>query len=289
MGAGSAHAASFDCARARSAVEKRICADPLLSSADSDLGAAYAEARASTPAPISLRNDQNQWLAESRNVPGADLRAVMAVRASDLRAQAAADRRARLPIALATLSSRCAPLLAPGPCRVASSGRVAGGPGLFWQILQGTDEEAAAVVLQAGPAPGQVTPLVWTRGQSVSYAEPEVVQSPAGRILDLGGSMMGTGAFNVEAVFIQSGRTAWTQVDTQGWLRDLKLPAGMGIWKGVYPEFKDFSATTAYWKSSDANCCPTGGLVEAELRLEGDRLVIASVKLTPGEDAARGE
>ena len=42
-------AASFDCARAAAPDEQAVCADPHLSELDSALGAAYAQARATTP------------------------------------------------------------------------------------------------------------------------------------------------------------------------------------------------------------------------------------------------
>jgi uncharacterized protein YecT (DUF1311 family) len=62
-----AHAApgpSFDCAKASSAFEKAICADPALSKADRDLAAAYAAAQAAVPAQWKawLKETQRSWL-----------------------------------------------------------------------------------------------------------------------------------------------------------------------------------------------------------------------------------
>ncbi|WP_273826163.1 lysozyme inhibitor LprI family protein [Pseudomonas asplenii] len=69
LGAGTpAVAASFDCQKASTAVEKAICASPELSGLDGALGAYYSKAMA-TLAPEAgeaLRNDQRTWL-QARN------------------------------------------------------------------------------------------------------------------------------------------------------------------------------------------------------------------------------
>src|SRR3954468_16367568 len=60
----SLHAASFDCAKASTRVEKAICADPALGRLADDVAAAYAAARAGlddTWRPRLLRS-QREWL-----------------------------------------------------------------------------------------------------------------------------------------------------------------------------------------------------------------------------------
>ena len=58
-------AASYDCrSTALSAVEKRVCARPVLSVLDERLAAAYKAARAQDPAVVA---DQRQWIATERN------------------------------------------------------------------------------------------------------------------------------------------------------------------------------------------------------------------------------
>lgn len=61
----SLHAASFNCAKAASKVEKAICASPVLGKLDDDVAAAYADARAGLDdawRPRLLRS-QREWLA----------------------------------------------------------------------------------------------------------------------------------------------------------------------------------------------------------------------------------
>ena len=61
-------AASFDCAKAGSAIEKLICADNTLSKLDSDLGKAYKQATSQGADKQQLINSQRQWLRDVRNV-----------------------------------------------------------------------------------------------------------------------------------------------------------------------------------------------------------------------------
>lgn len=63
-----AHAASFDCGKAKSPREKAVCASPALSAADSQLNSAYETLLTLVPKEIvaQIREGQRQWL---RNLP----------------------------------------------------------------------------------------------------------------------------------------------------------------------------------------------------------------------------
>lgn len=60
----SAHAASFDCAKAQSQVEKLICADVELSKLDEDMAAAYTKSANVSGGAASIRQGQKKWLKE---------------------------------------------------------------------------------------------------------------------------------------------------------------------------------------------------------------------------------
>jgi len=65
---GTAQAASFPCDKARSAIEKAICADADVSALDEHLGQYYAAARSALKAAGScLANDQRNWLRTRRD------------------------------------------------------------------------------------------------------------------------------------------------------------------------------------------------------------------------------
>lgn len=61
---GGAEAASFDCKQARTATERTICADPMLSSLDEELGTAYRATLEETKDKDRLRREQQAWLKE---------------------------------------------------------------------------------------------------------------------------------------------------------------------------------------------------------------------------------
>lgn len=59
-----AHAASFDCARASTKTEKMICSDVELSRLDEDLNAVYKNALHNENQSVALINSQKQWIRE---------------------------------------------------------------------------------------------------------------------------------------------------------------------------------------------------------------------------------
>ncbi|MBD8881518.1 DUF1311 domain-containing protein [Rhodanobacter sp. 7MK24] len=60
-----ASAAGFDCAKAKSTVEQKICADPELSQLDSQMAQAFERARAKAASQLeALLRDQRNWLSE---------------------------------------------------------------------------------------------------------------------------------------------------------------------------------------------------------------------------------
>lgn len=69
------HAASFDCASAKTVVEKQICGDILLSVLDDALSAGYTQALAASDSPQTIESQQKDWLSErdrceERKMPG---------------------------------------------------------------------------------------------------------------------------------------------------------------------------------------------------------------------------
>ena len=66
-GAHSATAASFDCAKAKSPVEKAICSDAELSKLDEELARAYKAAVQDYPVVDYVRTRQREWLKDNSN------------------------------------------------------------------------------------------------------------------------------------------------------------------------------------------------------------------------------
>jgi len=85
--ANSAAAQSFDCAKARTRVEKMVCADRAIAELDEYLGRYYAASRAAIPgAAACLQSDQAQWLKSTRDAcaDGACLKSAYLTRLAEL-------------------------------------------------------------------------------------------------------------------------------------------------------------------------------------------------------------
>ena len=282
-----AWAASFDCAKSGTAVEKRICADAALSAADEAMAAAFAEAVKAAPAPLSLRREQARWLVETRN-KASDLGKVMAERAMELRSLAARSREIAAPRVLASLAKECLSVLddVDGDCKVEEAGVVKGAPGpkLHYQVQAYRKDDyqsAGAVVVLAETAPGQGIPLFWPGSDSAYFGAPLVFAHPAGALLDLPGNLDGTGHFSAETLYAWHGG-AWREVDIESWAGAMgrRLPAGLEVWKGVYPDWKTMTAQTPLWRAGDGNCCPSGGMAYVNLGLRGEVVVLESMRVT---------
>jgi uncharacterized protein len=65
-----ASAAGFDCSKAKSPTEQRICADPVLTKMDLELGNAYEQVLKSTDTADAWKADQRAWLAERNRCAG---------------------------------------------------------------------------------------------------------------------------------------------------------------------------------------------------------------------------
>lgn len=83
-----AMAAGFDCASAKSATERRICADPALIRLDREMGDAYRHVLKTAPEAGAWKTDQRAWLVQRDGCKGDDgcLRSIYAERLTVLRA-----------------------------------------------------------------------------------------------------------------------------------------------------------------------------------------------------------
>jgi hypothetical protein len=137
-------------------------------------------------------------------------------------------------------------------------------------------------LLVRGKASGQVWSLfsVAIEKEFGTTGHIEYFLSPAGPLLKVPVQLSGTGVFNKHFHFLWHGGI-WQEIDTQGWLRTMRLPPGHGIWKGVVVDPQAFTARSSVWREGDGNCCPSGGEVEAKLTLKGRALVIESQAYRP--------
>ncbi|MEG3147781.1 hypothetical protein U1839_24285 [Sphingomonas sp. RT2P30] len=283
---GGASAASFDCARAASPIEKRICADAQLSREDEVLAAGYARALAAAPLPFAVREEQRSWIGEVRDkaATNAELHAALVARATELATQAAADTAAARPVPLATIATRCtAPRSDSGACRVEASGRFPAAR-FAWQrrSYQDGDSHTGSGVTVYAVEGASARPIVWHDEEYAWFDDPALITTPAGQLLDLAGHLDGTGNGSVEAILAADGQV-WHQLDMTGIQRGLEahVPRDRAIWKGIYPDWPHMTVDSPLWKGTDGNCCPTGGTVHATLKRVGQRILVDRATYDP--------
>ena len=288
LASGPARAASFDCAGASSGAERMICADAALSAADSALGSAFAAALAVSPHPQAVRADQRTWIASVRDKVAApnELLTGYQHRTEELRTQTATWQAIRRSVG-ATAPDKCLALMDAddAACAVTEAGGLADAPGgaLRYRLQTWRDGErtvGTGVIVLEGDGT-HVRAVTWSADADTYFEAPAILQTSHGTFLDLPGHVSGTGNISAESLFVfRDG--VWREVDIGSWAGQLaaRLPKGLAAWKGVYPDWRAMTAQTPLWREGDGNCCPRGGSATMTLRLEQDRIVLVSLRVS---------
>jgi|GEM_PF-553432 len=244
------------------------------------LDAAWREAMAVSPTPVSLARDRM----EAGTITAEEAPDFIA----QLQRDAAWDRSvAAVRMGAARLTQGCA---TPGldGCTARQGGWLTAPAGevLYWQIQKGSTDEGGtmeAVVLFQPGADGALRPIGWTRGGF--YQPPVLIQDGEGAPLHVAvsGVFPGTGARNADLLY------RWTpgaerplrEIDTVSWRDGLsaRLPAGLEVWKGVDMDYASLRASSPLWQASDANCCASGGSVWLSFSISEDKLVLDDVSV----------
>ena len=304
--AASAWGASFDCARATLPLERAICGDAETSTLDERMAALYRRTQV-TPWAEMVRAEQLRWLRERRLPAAADpirLRDAYRSRIATLEPQAALAGDPSLSgLTEEQIAASCV-ALPPDPgaepglgCRVRQSGPLGtvGGRRLHYAIYlhlptaEPADSEEGrqtVLVFAAGPDGRFALQLADFR-DAVFCAEPVLLARRQGPILQMPCHESGTGNINAEAVFAWRDG-AWRALDIQSWTADLarRLPAGLQVWKGVYPDYVGLTARSPLWRPGDGNCCPSGGAARMTFAWQGDRLALRGIRVVRGRAAA---
>lgn len=293
-----AQAASFDCDKAASGVEKMICADNTLSNLDIALSSVYGKALFRSTEPSKLKAAQRSWLKNTRNVcqTAQCVEVAYKQRVLDLRAipvtypdlKTAIDATCREMAAFESSES-------PGTCHVSKSGSFGalGATGFHYALYclgeplpkQGSGHctMSAMALFAQRKETGVVEMFHEHVADSGSYFDaPYINTNEYGNLLTLPVRVSGTGNFNDNDYFIR-GQDRWVLMDTQSWLEDLnqRIPSGLAILKGVEPNIASLTASANLYRPEDPNCCPTGGSADISLGIAGNRLTIKSVKIIP--------
>jgi hypothetical protein len=113
---------------------------------------------------------------------------------------------------------------------------------------------------------------------TLRFLKPEIVQSGSGTLLYVPIAVDGTGNYNSSEYYLREG-AQWQRIESEAWLRDLagRLPSGLEIWKGVWPDLRTMRATSGLWKKGDGNCCPTGGTARMKIAIRDRGIVLDSL------------
>jgi uncharacterized protein len=289
-----AQAASFDCARANAPVERKICADSALSAADAALGASFDAALALSLDPADLRAEQLEWLRQSRDKAAneAELARSYADRQQAIDrilAQFRADQPART-ISAAEGRAACLPVLAiadAGACTVSEFGELGAVEGHVFAYADYDYAKGAAqldyrrVVVFERAASGVLRAIASPEPDAAFYySKPQILHSEGRTALHIPAYESGTGNFNRERLFVwRDGR--WRDADVSSWLSDLarRLPAGLNVSQGVFPDYAALTAETPLWRKNDGNACPSGGRAALALGWRGDRIALENIRL----------
>jgi hypothetical protein len=253
--------------------------------APSDLEAAFEAARTASPVPLSLDREQADWREYGDRSPDG-----LAARIDELTERAARDRAAwALRTTPALMADGCVPI-ALSDCHTVSGGYVArrDGPTLYWQLQRGFTEADGVgggfVLLQLETDGITLRPVAWDYAGYI-YGQPEWAGDEGEGVVHVAvpGVHGGTGAHNADVIFrlTDDADRPLRQIDNFTWREGLgaRLPQGLEVWKGVNFAYEALMADTALWRTSDANCCPTGGEAYLDFEIRDDRLTLTGVQV----------
>jgi len=291
---GAATAASFDCGRATAPIEKRICADPGLSAADSQLGRDFDAALTLSLDPAGLRAGQTEWLTQFRDKAAANdgLAEAYAQRQNELDktlAQLRATEAGRT-IGAAEARATCLPILAVADAKACTvtaydeMGAVEGHAFAYasYEYAKGDGGlDYRRVVIFERLASGMSHAVIAPDADAAFYYDkPRLLHAGRRTMLQIPAHESGTGNFNRERLFVwRDGR--WRDVDITSWEGELarRLPAGEAVWKGIFPDYVALKASTPVWRKDDGEACPSGGRADLGLGWRGDRITLETIRL----------
>jgi hypothetical protein len=121
----------------------------------------------------------------------------------------------------------------------------------------------------------------------VLYEKPRIMENSYGKFMDIPIRIEGTGVGNISEYYRQDPEFGkWERLVSDEWAEGLekRLPPGLSIRKGIWPDITSMTVETGLYRENDPNCCPSGGTAEMILRLEGNRIVLKSIRFDTTPD-----
>lgn len=175
-------------------------------------------------------------------------------------------------------------------CRVTSAGPVAGSDGaLSYQVQEYRDGDVTMGGGVAVLASADRRLVVQAAAADAGFAAPVQFGNRFGTFLDLGAETHGTGQFPLGSLYRRDGAT-WTTIDVEGWQAELskRLPKGMSVWRGPYPDYPHLAATAVVRREPpDSGANPDEnyeGYAAIRLTLGGNALAVERAAWKIGSD-----
>lgn len=128
------------------------------------------------------------------------------------------------------------------------------------------------VIFERLPA-GTLRPILISGDDAAfGYDKPRILHAGGRVVLHLPAYESGTGNFNRELLYTWA-KDAWHDE------LDRRLPKGLVILKGVYPDYEKMTAETPVRRQEDGPQCAEGGRAHIELQWRGDRISVGSVRI----------
>ncbi|HEY3778203.1 MAG TPA: hypothetical protein VGL35_09100 [Rhizomicrobium sp.] len=272
-------------------MERTVCSNPKLSAMDDRLGERFSSALALSPDPAPLRDEQRQWIEkEKTNSDPGRLATVyfMQIGYFDrLLARLKAVKRVFTEKDARTLCPSMPDESADAACKVTGFGTLPPleGHTYVYSLLKYTSN---GDVLGTGAAvfermsSGLKLLFLPDYDGAIFFDAPKILRSDGRTVLCIYGSESGTGNFNRERLFAWRD-SRWRDVDTTSWLDALqrRLPKGLDVRKGIYPDYTRMTAQTDLWRKDDGEACGTGGQADLRLKWSGDRIVLDALTFHP--------
>lgn len=114
------------------------------------------------------------------------------------------------------------------------------------------------------------------------YERPRFLNMAAGTMLYIPVMQDGTGHGNASEYYLWQDKQ-WRLVESRKWLTELdkRIPAGLAIRKGIWPDLQTMKAEVPLYRHEDCNACPSGGTAEVTLGMENNGIVIKSMVVSP--------
>ena len=245
---------------------------------------AYEAALATSVTPRRLIDEQRDWLAgRDANAVG-EPNDIDRERIVELEARTAMDQAIRTATLTDAQPGECFGQ-ALSACTSPIGGYLTGpnGAAFVWQLQQGLlpdgETQGHGVVLALPGAGGQSVPRVWVFGQA-QRLPPQYVEREGRRFLVLPArhDFLDDGE---DVVFEWSDGARLSQIDTWSWRDDLaeRLPPGLTLPRNVAIDMTDLTARTPLWLGEGDTNEPDGGEATLRFVLEGDRLVLDTVRV----------